>query len=58
MKKGLVNTTVILTLATSLIVLLLAKSRRLITLRFQGSMEPVMSPASYASLRLTRMKGR
>ena len=57
MKKS-VNTAVILTLATSVIVMLLAKSRRLINDGFLNPMEPVISPASYAHLRLTRMRDR
>ena len=58
MMKKLVNTAVLLTLATSLIVLLVEKSRRLINDSFRKPMEPVMSPASYARLRLTRMRDR
>jgi len=56
--KKLVNTAVILTLATSLIVLLLEKSRGLIKEGFRKQRDPVISPAKYASLRLLRMSGR
>jgi len=50
MKKKLVNTAGISTLVTSLFGLLQRKSRR--------PMDPVMSPAKYARLRLSKMSGR
>ncbi|HZK85316.1 MAG TPA: hypothetical protein VFC58_11730 [Desulfosporosinus sp.] len=50
MKKRLVNTAVISTLATSLFVLLQRKQKR--------PMDPVISPAKYASQRLSKMSGQ